>query len=192
MIDEITVVIHKLGLRWKAGKLKDVPGRKKNKEKVQTGPECLLAGALRRGEKEIVTIKTAKGTLPIEYVDKLEVLGTLVTADNDDRATLNHRQNKAEKLYWKNSRKFKGKGLAEAKMDAWNQTSGNVAMYGLGGIALSTDLLRCQQTWENKMLRRIFNRKWGSTIQEYRGESAHYFNKSGREWDKAGLTSSIA
>ena len=63
------------------------------------------------------------------------------------------------------------------KMDAWLQTSGASALYGAGGWAQSGENLEANQTWENTMLRRIFNRKWGHTLQRYRGESAKYFNR---------------
>ena len=100
------------------------------------------------------------------------VLGTEVNAESDDGQSLEHRQAKAEKLYWRNCNKFRCRGHEREKMHAWNQSSGTVAAYGLGGLALTKELLRSTQAWENRMLRRIYRRKWGSTLQTYYGESA--------------------
>ena len=37
-------------------------------------------------------------------------------------------------------------------------------------------MLKTMRAWENKFLRRVFHRKWGSNLQTYHGESAKYFD----------------
>ena len=89
----------------------------------------------------------------------------MITAENDDVQALEHRQAKAEKLFWRNYNKFGCEGHEQEKMHAWNQTSGTVAAYGVGGLAMTIELLKITQAWENRMLRRIYrslrlNTKW--------------------------------
>ena len=76
MLDEITQVIHGLKLKWKPGKPKDG---------VCRGPNCMVAGALRKeGKDRKVYVETSVGKQPLEWVDKLVVLGSLITAEGND------------------------------------------------------------------------------------------------------------
>ena len=52
-----------------------------------------------------------------------------------------------------------------------------VAAHGAGNWDLSVSHLKKLRAWENRTLRRIFDRRWGSSLQEYRSESSEYFNR---------------
>ena len=134
------------------------------------------AGILRNVTLDL-TIKTQAGRVAMTEVDKLETLGNLVNNTGRDGEAIDFRLAKAEKHYWRHSRTLKGKGTAANRMLAWSQKCGAAALHGAGTWALNTDHLHKIQTWENKMLRKVFNRKWGSNLQAYRGESAHHFNR---------------
>ena len=91
MIDEVTVEMHKMRLRWKPGPMKDG---------AHTGPNYMTAGALRKVEennRQPIHIQTSKGRKQLEFKNRLEVLGSLITDDNDDKAAMEFRQAKAEK-----------------------------------------------------------------------------------------------
>ena len=109
-------------------------------------------------------------------VDKLVTLGVLINNKGEDEASIDHRIAKADKTFWKNSRTFRGKGIVANKIATLAQTPGAVALHGAGVWDLGVDHLRKLRTWENETLRRIFERKRGSTLQEYRGESTDFFN----------------
>ena len=49
---------------------------------------------------------------------------------------------------------------------------------------MSKQVLRKLQTWGNVMLGRVFDRKWGTNLAEYRGESAKYFHRIRKEMGK--------
>ena len=57
------------------------------------------------------------------------------------------------------------------------QTTATVGLHAVGTWDLSKEILTKIQVWGNTILRRVYDRRWGSTLQEYRGESAEYFGK---------------
>ena len=95
-------------------------------------------------------IETGYGRQQVKNVQSIEILGAYINNVANDTEAMEHRTRKAEGLFWKYSKQFKGRGDPMLKMRAWLQTAATCSLHGAGTWAISETMLKSMRAWEDR------------------------------------------
>lgn len=108
-----------------------------------------------------------------KVVEKMEVLGTMIDMSGSSEVSMLHRRRIAEKAFWRNSKVLLKRGNHPAKLQAWSQTSTEMAIHDARSWHLTRGLLHDLRTWELKLFRRILRLRALPNLGEMNDRAAH-------------------
>lgn len=135
-------------------------------------------GMGKAGSRSGAALRTFQGRVfEFEQVHDLEVLGTTLDAGGRTAPNVHFRLREVEKLFFGYQGQLKSLASVANTLEVFYAAIGGCALYGCSEWAVNTPALQTLQTWEYKLLRKVFTFKCSMSRQGYMQTPASHMGR---------------